>query len=466
MAAGWLVLAAACISDDGNYDYNAPEEPRITFSEEPYEAMMGEWFTLTPEVTFSDKSRLSFDWSISDPFEMKEHLFEGPQLNFVYGLRAQTYSVQLTVTDNQNGMKYFYDFKIKGNTPFSNGTLLLTAVNGKSQLDFIKPDGSVLRDIYATMNDGAPLPDGPQQLIRIYHQYMMGGLNLGYWIICSDPREGGVLIEPDGLTRVRSLRENFTALPGEELSATHFIPLPDNGTMTGTVNGKVFVGSFEGYYEWEGYNFFSTAIAGDYTLVPGYVKDKTAGFCWGYDAVTKGLRAFMPAARMLFAVSYAGAPNPAWMPDDIGLDLITLQFHAGGGYLIGRDAGNAVWQLGFMTGGSMVMNPTKTAFEHTHLITANTRWLLSNAGVFYFSSGNKVYRYNPLAPGVAEPLVAQLEGEVSMLRFGKDDDQTVLMVGTAGHLYELNITGSSGNDGTLVSTVSGLDGSPVDLFIR
>jgi hypothetical protein len=235
--------------------------------------------------------------------------------------------------------------------------------------------------------------------------------------------------------------------------------------MTGLVNGQVHVGTFEGYYEWPGYNYFSTPILGDYE-VECYVKDKTAGFCWGYDPEKKKLHAFMPAARMLFEVTNIPGPPAQWDPTNIGLDLITLQFHQGGGYLIGRDGDGKIWQLGFMTGGNMTMNTTRTEFQHASLVNADTKWLLNNNGVFFFSSGNKVYRYNPLAPSVAEPLVGEITGNVTMLKFGRNAAQNELVVGTEVRLYWLSLTGSAGNDGQVVRTQEGFDGAPVDMYDR
>lgn len=461
--AGIAILAASCIHDDGNYDYSFPEVPEIEL-EESYTATLGERFTVVPGVTFSDRSKLTFEWSISDPDLMASHDYRGETLDFVFNLRAREYSALLTVTDQTTGMKYFHDFTIVGQTEFSEGVLLLTSKSGAAELSFIKPDGTVQRDIYGTMNGGEELPSGPLQLVRIYNRNMMGGLYTGYWIICSDTDAGGVLIDPDGLNKIRTLRENFSVAP-DRIEASYIVPIDDSGTMTGIVNGKTYVGNFEGYYQWPSYNFFTTPIIGNYQI-ECLAKDKTAGFYWGYDPVARRLHAFMAPARMYFDVSNIPGPPAQWDPTNIGLDLVTLQFHAGGGYMICRDDDGLMWQLGFMTGGQMTMNTSITPFRHAELITPNTKWLLGDNGVFFFTSGTEVYRYNPLSPAVAEKLVTRAESEITMLRFGRGTEQNEIVVGCEGNLYWLNALGNVGGAGALKHRIGGFDGSPVDMYDR
>ena len=288
----------------------------------------------------------------------------------------------------------------------------------------------------------------------------MGGIYLGYWLLCADTRDGGVLVDVNTLTKIRTLRDNFFDQTDDDINASVLVPRPD-GTMAGIINGRFYVGSFEGYYEWEGYGYFSQPVTGDYRLSPQLALDASGTFNWAYNVIDKSLVAFIAPARMLFHAEHLQGPPPVWNPKDMGLDMIAFLSCPANFLILGRDADGVVQELRFIGAGQNVMSTYKGVFAHASLIREDTKWLYNTIGELYFSSGNRIYHYNPNS-GNLNVLDAVIEGDISMLK--QSSETFGLYVGSAGHLYTVDIT--PGQNGRIVSTVEGFTGKPVDVYER
>jgi hypothetical protein len=457
--AGAIALLAACVDDRGNYLYAEPEAP-VVIIEKSYAASVGERLVVRPEVTFSDTARLTYTWEISDPVLMMSHIYEGPVLDIFFNLRAQAYSAQLTVADPRLGMKYFYPFTIDGRTSFSEGTVVLLDRGSASELAFISPGSAVTPTVYALMNEGEALPPFPRQLVALYNPNYVGGLYLGYWVICGDGDDPGVLVDVNTFVTIRHFKENFFDIPVEPVNAQYFTAL-DNGTMAGVVDGKFQVGRFEGYHEWPGFGFFSPPIQGNYTLAPRIAVGADGTFHWGYDIQKRALICFIPPAGMMFEATHMQGPPVNWDPAHVDIDFITLLTGPTGFFLYGTDDAGIVTEFVFTTGGQFVMSQTRRPFAHAALLTPRTLWAIYLTEI-YFSSGSTVYSYNPGSQQITALSAVTLPGEVTMLKVGRDAGQ--LLVGTAGHLYWLDI--NPGQNGRVIRHVEGLDGAPVDVYER
>ncbi|MDR3061575.1 MAG: hypothetical protein LBU57_05615 [Dysgonamonadaceae bacterium] len=454
---GLTAFFVSCIEDNGNYDYTEPETPVVKI-DSVYSVFVGDQLVIEPEVKFYNKDLLSFEWTIIDPDQMTDHRYEGAKLDIFFALGAKLYSARLAVTDKSNGMKYFFPFSIYGNTAFNEGTVLLTSNNGHGQLSFIKPDGVVQENIYGNMYH----EDLPKllQIVPLQHQNMTGKPYLGYWIISSDKENPGVQIDASNMTRIKFFRENFFSIPKGEIAAGPFIPR-DDATMCGVVNGKFYTGAFETYYLSPAYGYFGTPIQGDYEVAPVLAASPDKTFVWGYNPVKKSLICFIPPGRLFFDATAMPGPPPVFDPANRGLELITLLPSNSAFYLFGKDNAGKIQELKFSTGGQMVITQYKREFSRPDLIRDDTKWiLLPGLEVFYFTSGNKVYKYNPLNESI-EPISAQFASNVSML---KTVSSEMIAVGENGRLHWLDI--SVGHNGEIVQTIDGFEGEPVDIYIR
>ena len=450
-----VVLLASCLDDKGNYSYTAPEEPLVAI-DSVYPVTIGEQLLIRPGVTFTDKSRLSFHWEISDPVLMATREYDGEALDMLFNLNARTYMARLIVSDNGNGMKYFYPFLIEGRTAFSEGILLLSSDNDNARLTFIYPDGEA-REVYEFMNGGESLPRDPLQIIALYNPNLVWGLYMGYWITCAYCDNPGVLVDPATFVKIRTFKENFFDIPDTPVIPGHLIPL-DNGTMAGVINGKFYVGRFEGYHEWPGFGFFSPPVQGSYTLAPFSVMTD-ATFHWSYDIVKRALVCFIPPAGMMFEVQHIQGPPVIWDPAHVDLDFITLLSSPTGCYLFGRDDGGTVEELAFQPAGQSAISRYRRPFLHAGLLTPRTLWAAYLTEI-YFSSGDNLYRYNPNSQQADLLSGAELDGEITLLEVGRDANQ--LVVGTSGNLYWLDI--SPGQEGRVIKHLDGFPGNPVDIY--
>ncbi|MDR1720212.1 MAG: hypothetical protein LBR67_08890 [Dysgonamonadaceae bacterium] len=449
-----LTVFWSCITDDGNYDYVAPEEPVITLAE-VYDANVGDRLLIEPTIAFSKPEALSFEWSIVDLDEMTEHTYTGDKLDIYFGLKAKLYSCRLTVSDATNGMKYFYPFSIQGHTAFTAGTFILTSVDGQAQLAFVKPDGTVQDNLYEIVN-GEPLPHNPRQIVATQHQNMLGHPYLGYWLLCDDEDNPGVEIDVDNLERLRTFRENFFTEPEGAMTTGPFIRR-DDATMCGIVNGKFYVGAFSTYYLAPVYGFFGSPVPGNYTLAPALAVGADGTFFWSYDAQRRALVCFIPPAGMFFDASAMPGPPAVFDPTNIGLELIHLAASNSGFFLFGKNDNGEHYELKFSTGGQMVITQYIRPFTHSGILQADSRWaLLAGQEVFYISSGNTIHRYNPVNQSIET--VATLNSRVSMLKIL---DSATLLAGEEGHLHYIGIS-----TGQITSTISGFEGSPADVYVR
>ena len=448
----------SCIEDKGNYAYIAPEIPQIVI-DKVYDIYVGERLIIEPKVTFSKPEMLLFEWSITDMELMTSYTYTESVLDMFFALKPKLYMSKLTVTDLTNQMKYFYPFSIYGHTDFNEGMLLLTSKQGTAQLSFVKPDGTVIENIYEQMHEKS-LPTGPMQIVPLQHMNMLGRPYLGYWILCSDKENPGVLIDAENLNHIRYFRENFFSIPTGELLVKNFIKR-DDATMAGIINGKFYPGAFETYYLSPIYGFFGGPVQGNYNLGPALAADPSGTFMWSYDIDKKALACFIPPARMFFEATHMPGPPPAFDPGNLGLDLVTLLSYNAGFYFFGKDENGMIQELKFSTGGQMVISVYKRPFQFSSLIKEDTKWvLLPGLEVFYFSSGNNIYRYNPLNESI-ETLNFQPSGKISMLKL-KNSDQ--LIAGSEGKVYFLDI--SVGHRGEIINTIEGFSGEPADIYER
>jgi hypothetical protein len=155
-------------------------------------------------------------------------------------------------------------------------------------------------------------------------------------------------------------------------------------------------------------------------------------------------------------------------PKAIGMqNLIFMKAgESGTSYAYFKEADGNTYELKFsykLTGTDKEIIPEhKRLFKGSSSVNADSKWVRNNLNVFYFSSNDKIWRYNPVNESLTE-LVANFNGKkVTMLKIS--DDGNTLTTGTNGFVYMLDVT--VGKDGNITKTISGIPGDPVDVVIR
>jgi len=461
------VLAAffsACHKDLGHYDIDMPETPVVTDLDSVYTAFVGDSLIITPKIKSKDSSQIELQWRIS-VIEGNDVLDTGAALKIIFGLQAKRYPARLTVYNKANGMKYFHQFFIDGGTEFGKGTSVLSVENGVTQFSFIKPDGNIQARLYRAIH-GKDLPQNPLHLFLLKNQVQNNNL-LGYWIIT---RNGGVRLEPNTMIEdpkyPNTLADNFFVAPDElEVGS---MKVQRQGVLMGVINGILYGGTTNTWDQAPTYGMFGPA-EGEYELAPSFIMTQAdAGTSFvGFDKNRKQfLRFNVYSGPTYFGTQYGVPSAPAFDPLNVGMDLVHMeQLNNTDCYAYCKGADGKIFELHFTVNftGPFEFNPMgKREFIRQDLITADTKWQGAKNGVIYLATGTKVYRYNPLNQEVREMVTSFGEKTVSMIKLS--EDETNLMVGTEGTIYQLDIT--TGKYGTLIKKTEGIPGAPVDIVIR
>lgn len=460
---GLLAMLAACYKDKGNYDYNPAEQPVVTNLDTVYSVFVGDSLIVTPVFKYSDLSKLSFDWIVAIPELMSDIKFKGPEIRTVFGLGASRYNAKLTITDNSNGMKYFHDFVVSGKTAFSQGTTVLSNDNGATILSFIKPDGTVQPDIYEAANLGEKLGGKPRQLIGLRHAFIEPYHTTSYWVF-TDEGERGVQINTNTMKRMKNLSGNFF-IPPATLTPGNFITTQQE-SMNGVVNGKLYVGTTQTWNQNPLYNMFGNPAEGDYSLYDQAAFNSIMPYFLGYDKNRKQLVAFTNFGTPAYIGTGYQVTTTAFDPRNIGLDLINfVQVNDGNCFGIGKDASGNLkeFKFGVQFQGIILIKPEFIRnFARPDLITPTTKWTNSPGEIFYFTSGSKIYRYNPTNEDF-RALTTDFGGkDVTMIKL--IDGGNTMLAGTEGTLYHLDV--STGKFGDVIKKQTGIPGQTIDAVIR
>ncbi|MCC8408182.1 hypothetical protein LJ707_04520 [Mucilaginibacter sp. UR6-1] len=458
-----LTVLAACKKDLGNYNYSPPSEPiLVNFTDRTFDALVGDSLILQPYVEL-DKADLYkdliFDWEIFVDEEARSDKYTGYPLKIVYNLSPKTRTAKLTVTDKRNQMKYFFPFKIAGNTQFTKGMTVLSVDAGVTKLSFVKPDSvSILSNLYYSLHN-ENLPANPVQLFAKPYAYQPGTAE-DYWVIAKDGEKSSVIIDGNTMLRKRYFPEQFFSPPANIVTERFEA---SKGFATGIINGKLYLSVTTTAPFAPDWGKFASPQSGDYTLSPYF--GNTNNFYFGFDTKTKAFVSFSSTG------SYSGTEyqvsGSAFNPKSIGMsNLLFMQPVPGTTYAFFKDDAGEVYELSFSIDmdnyfSSRIIKPyTKKVFKGSALVNADTKWQRSGTDVFYFSSNDKIYRYNPLNEEL-RLLDANLSGKkISMLKLSGN----TLTAGIDGALVFLDV--SVGSNGKHIKTIEGIPGAPVDFVSK
>lgn len=457
--AGLLIVLTACYKDKGNYDYIDLKPPVLSNFDSTYIAYAGDSLIISPVVTLPEgRTDMTCTWKINIPEEARSADYEGSSLRIVYGLGAKRYQALFTVTDNAVGMKYFYYFTIIGRTAFTSGTVVLSEEAGVAKVSFVKPDGTVQPNIYEGINHER-LGTGALQIIPVKNLYYMNVIT-AYWVVCSGST---VQLDANNMQRLKYLKENFYEPPAT-LRPQYFQSLI-NGTTTAVINDQLYIGSAETAPFATYYGFYGVPVAGSYKLYPGLVSTFTqsSNYYLGFDVAKRNLVRF--TGGIYFGTNYEQVDS-VFNPKDLKMDLIKMAKISENDVYAFCDSVGKIFELkfalDFLDGQTKLRTIYKKEFPAADLLTADTRWESSPVGVFYFTSADKIYRYNPLNREV-KVLNSNFGGKtVTMIKLIEDGNK--LIAGIDGSIFTLDV--STGKFGDILQRIDGIPGKVVDIVLR
>ena len=461
--AGILVLLTVCYKDKGNYDYHPLKEPVVSNFDTAYNAVVGDSFIIAPKIVLgSGNTKYTGLWKISIPGQMGTQDYTGQELRIVFGLGASRFPAVFIVYDSTTEMKYYYKFVINGTTAFARGTIVLSDNGSASAISFVKEDGKVQPDVYRDINHDT-LPAGALQLMMMQNANY-GNLITSYWALFSSG-SGGVQLDPNNLKKMKTLPDNFYAKPGP-LQVQAFIP-NTMGVPTGIMNRHLYVGATETAPFATYYGYFGVPLAGNYSLGRAIIANtpETNGYYLGFEETKQ--KFVRMDWRTYLDTNYV-VKDSMFTPKNLKMNVMYMARFSDNDCYAFCDSAGAIRELRFAL--EFISNGKDPVF-HALLkrkpviadkISAATLWAPSPVGVFYFASGDKLYRYNPLNNDVKELATGFAGKPISMLKL--QNSGNLLLVGVSGSIYYLDV--STGHMGEKIRQVDGIPGSPKDVIVR
>ncbi|NVM65180.1 hypothetical protein FHW88_003484 [Mucilaginibacter sp. SG538B] len=465
------VFYTSCKKDLGNYVYSPPSEPVVTgINNATFAALLGDTLTINPKVTLAGADPLKdldFEWYITVQEELRAAVYKGYPLKMVYNLGPGDRACKLTITDKRNGLFYTFPFKITGTTQFSAGTLVLSNDNGVTKLSFVKPDKTVLGNIYKSLNND-DLPINPVELYYSKPLPYQPNTKEEYWVLSNDPNKSGVVLDASTLLKRKDFASQFFSPPAVINTGylEPFLGPVQMGTVpTGVINGKLYVGVSSTAPFADDYGKFANEQGGDYTMSKYFTHGSS--FFIGYNLKGKAFITF-GADGTYSGINYkVDTASTGFDPKNVGYDNLLFMKPTEGGpsYAFFKTPTGTITELSFsypMGDDRTFKGLGKRTFKGSALIDDNTKWVVNSLNVFYFSSKGKIYRYNPINEDIRQ-LDADFGGKkVSMMKISLDDN--TLTVGADGAVYTLDVSVSK--TGNITKTITGIPGEPVDIVSR
>ncbi|OXA79086.1 PKD-like family protein [Flavobacterium aquidurense] len=142
-----ILLGCSCANDEGNYDYTAINELKVTGIQKEYTAYSGENFKITPELNptqddGTDPDRYTYEWVAANPVklgaEAKILFATTKNLDGLLKLPPAQYNVYYFIKDKVTGVKWQQTpFVLNVVSSIYEGWLVIGDVNGKARLDMV-----------------------------------------------------------------------------------------------------------------------------------------------------------------------------------------------------------------------------------------------------------------------------------------------------------------------------------------
>lgn len=277
-----LITIVACAPDDTVHDFTELNEVTISGLNDAYQFNFLEVNTIEPEVTTNlpDDNQLEYRWYMftkSTKFVADTLSKEKTMKSVISATPGLDYILVFSVKDLTTEVVYKKTMSAEVFSELTKGTVLLVEEDGKKSLNFIRPDKSVLHDVYSDANSGKTIGSNSNKI-----QYLNPNNfkpELKNIIVFSDDNDGGVLLNAVDFKADRTLRESFFQDP---TATTLHTETYAQGSFSDylIMNGKIFNRAVNvGDLKWKPQLLITdTSIESDYILSNVVINEKTIGY--------------------------------------------------------------------------------------------------------------------------------------------------------------------------------------------
>ena len=181
-----------------------------------YEKIVGDQLTIEPQINQKGNKELSYLWvaRLRDDIGftvLADTLSYEKNLNYQISLFPQftPYELEFYAIDNETQVFKRNVSELKVSTDFAHGVLLLNELNNTAKLDYIRFDGKVYDDVYAS-NNGENLGENglSVKFTPTSERYVPTYIQ----ITCADSR-GGVMLNALSMTKIHETKDLFEFPP-------------------------------------------------------------------------------------------------------------------------------------------------------------------------------------------------------------------------------------------------------------
>lgn len=237
-----LLLTISCVKDGTVDSFNNLNEVTIGDLEKSYVFNLFEQTNIQPTITTSsnDDSNLEYRWymyNINHRYSADTLSKEKNLKVTIGGIPGLPHTLVFKVTDKSTGVFYSKTMSVQILGELTKGTMFLCEENGVVDVNFMKPDSTILRSIYSASNPGETLGLNPLKVFFI-NPNASNPLIMKHVYITTESQNGGAIVDPISFKRVKWLRDNFYVRPSySNLKATMYF----KGSLSDYlfINGKL-----------------------------------------------------------------------------------------------------------------------------------------------------------------------------------------------------------------------------------
>lgn len=236
-------LLLSCVEDSTVTSFKQLNEVVIGGLENSYEFNLFEETNVIPTITTlnNNESNLEYRWYMYNV----NHRYEADTLSrekdlkvIMGGTPGLPYTLVFKVIDVTTGVFYSKSMNVQIVGELTKGTMFLCENDGIVDVNFMKPDSTILRSIYRAANPNDVIEGNPLKLFFV-NPNASSPLIMKHVYITGEEPEGGVIVDPISFKKISSLKNSFHVTPQYPiLRATLYF----KGSLADYIfiNGKLF----------------------------------------------------------------------------------------------------------------------------------------------------------------------------------------------------------------------------------
>ncbi|MFH6995100.1 PKD-like family lipoprotein [Flavobacterium sp. FlaQc-48] len=221
-----LFLAYGCVSDEGNYDYEAINELKATGIEKEYTTYTGEYFKIAPNTnpTLDDGTnpdRYGYEWVAVNPaklaIESRTTIATTKNFDGILKLPPAKYTVYYFIRDKVTGIEWQQTpFTLNVVSSIYEGWMVIGNVDGKARLDMVSiipgvAQPRIITDVLDASGSALKL-SGKAVDVECFSGPLPGTIIYGVYVTASE--SGTARLEPDSFAWTQSQNIAYETVGG------------------------------------------------------------------------------------------------------------------------------------------------------------------------------------------------------------------------------------------------------------